>query len=87
MTYPPAPLQQQNYSQYPSPYSVSALSTGQTPGEHGLYVQADPAPASNPNLTAGFPYAEEHASGPTGQSDIKARLRKACDSCSTRKVK
>ncbi|MCJ1399289.1 hypothetical protein MMC11_002491 [Xylographa trunciseda] len=73
------PLQQPpaNYTQYPSPYSLS--STGQTPAEHSIYAETDPNTRS--------PYEELHASPTSRGSDVKSRLRKACDSCSIRKVK
>ncbi|MCJ1378022.1 hypothetical protein MMC17_001118 [Xylographa soralifera] len=74
------PLQQPpaNYAQYPSPYSLS--STGQTPADHSIYAEID-------TNTTKSPYEEPHTSATSPGSDVKSRLRKACDSCSVRKVR
>ncbi|MCJ1421575.1 hypothetical protein MMC32_007939 [Xylographa parallela] len=78
--YSAMPLQQPpaNYAQYPSPYSLP--STGPTSAEHSIYAETD-------TNTTKLPHEEPHASATRRESDVKSRLRKACDSCSIRKVR
>ena len=76
--YPTTPLAQHGYTPYSNPdmpYPL-AVSTGQTPAQHSLYSENDPS-------STGL----DHVSGTSNAADPKTRLRKACDSCSTRKVK
>lgn len=80
--YPATPLQQHGYTPYSTPgdpYPLAALSTGQTPAEHSIYSEHDPSSTAA--------HGADRVSGTPGASDAKTRLRKACDSCSTRKVK
>ena len=79
--YPSAPL---NYPDIPHPsYPYPPHSTGQTSVEHSLYSNDD-GHNGHSALPAQLP---RHVTGATDGPDARTRLRKACDSCSHRKVK
>ena len=69
--------------QYPS------LSTEETAGDHPVYHDMPRMPASNGSSAVTSPTDGASHGGTAGNSpgDGKVRLRKACDSCSIRKVK
>ena len=89
--YPPIPDGPLHHNQYPAfhspinnnPYPLSSLSTGQTPEEHHEQLAY---PQSDQNGNGSIQRNEPTSTVSTG-TDNKARLRKACDSCSIRKVK
>ena len=79
--YPSAPL---NYPDIPHPtYPYPPHPTGQTSVEHSLYPN-DEGQNGHSALPARLP---QPVAGATDGPDARTRLRKACDSCSHRKVK
>jgi hypothetical protein len=78
------PLSHQPYGTFSTPgvpYPPAPTSAGLTPAE------PPPAFAPPPGPSQAAPRGEQNGGGPHAAAEGKARLRKACDSCSIRKVK